>query len=309
MKHYIIRRIFHLILVLFGVSLMTFFLSYVASGDPAQILLNQMGIAPTQEVLEQAREKMGLNAPVPVQYIRWLGNVLQGNFGVSYKYNSPVIDVILLKLPATLKLMGASIFLVILIAFPLGILSAAYKNKAVDYIVRIFSVLGISMPTFWMALLFIYFFTHRLHLFPIISGGSFAGIIMPAVTLAFSMVGKYVRLLRTSILEEMRKDYVVGAYSRGISRSKVLLRHILPNVMVPVVTMLGLSIGGLMGGAAIVESVFVWPGVGEMAVDAISNRDYPLIQGYVLWMALIYVLINLVVDLICASLNYERRLQ
>ncbi|TEB08393.1 Nickel transport system permease protein NikB [Pelotomaculum schinkii] len=309
MKRYVIRRILQLIPVLLGVSILTFFLSYLAPSDPAQILLNQMGIAPTQELLEKTREQMGLTQPVPVQYINWLGGVIHGDFGTSYKYNYPVFDVITSKLPATLKLAGAAMLLTILLALPLGILSSVYKNKLADYLIRIFSLFGISMPSFWLGLLLIYFFTYRLKLLPIISNGAAVGIILPAVTLAFSMVGKYVRQLRAAILEEIHKDYVQGAYARGVSANKILFFHVLPNVLVPIITMLGLSVGGLLGGAAIVETIFVWPGVGEMVVDAIFNRDYPLIQGYVIWMALIYVLTNLIVDIIYTMFNHEIKLQ
>ncbi|SHH97682.1 peptide/nickel transport system permease protein [Sporobacter termitidis DSM 10068] len=309
MRSQIIRRVLHLIPVMLGVSLITFFLSYLSPSDPAQILLNEMGVAPTQEVLEHAREEMGLNEPVPAQYIHWLERVLHGDFGTSYKYREPVLNVIAIKLPATLKLTGAAMLLMVLIAFPLGILSAVYKNKAADYVIRLFSMLSISMPTFWLALLLIYFFTIRLKLFPLLSGGAFPGIVMPAVTLAFSMVGKYARQLRAAILDEMHKDYVQGALARGVGRGKTLIFHILPNASIPIITMLGLSVGGLLGGTAIVESIFVWPGVGDMALDAITNRDYPLIQGYVIWMALIYVAVNLIVDIIYTVFSHDIELQ
>lgn len=309
MGKYTLHRLLQLIIVLLGVTFLTFFIAQAAPSDAAEMQYLSMGTVPSEELLEKTREEMGLNDPVIVQYGRWLGNVLQGDLGESAKYGEPVLMQMAKKLPMTLELAGVSFLLMLVIAFPLGILAAKKKNKIADYVIRILSFFGISMPNFWLALILMYIFSVRLGWFPVVSGNDPAGIVLPLLTLAIPMIAVYVRQIRTAILEEMQADYVVGARARGISERRILFCHILPNAVSPVLTLLGLSIGGLLGGTAIIETIFSWNGIGSMVVEAIRVRDYNLIQGYVIWMAVIYVAVNLLVDILCRLLDPKIRLQ
>jgi len=256
-----------------------------------------MGAVPDKALVEAEKEAAGLNEPFLVQYWNWLKNVLRGDLGKSYFYSTSVWSEMSKRIPNTLVLTGATLLLTVLIATPLGILSAVKQGTWVDGLIRFVSFFGVSMPSFWVGTLLMYAFGVKLKLLPILGSGDFRHLILPAVTLAFWMVSLYVRRVRGSMLEEMNKDYLTGALAQGMSRRRVILKQILPNSLLSVITMFAMSIGSLLGGATIVETIFEWKGVGKMAVEAISVRDYPIIQGYVLWMAIIYVTVNLVVDL------------
>ena len=212
-------------------------------------------------------------------------------------------------LPATFKLAVVSMFLMLLIALPLGILSALYKNKLADYVIRTVSFFGISMPGFWVGLLLMYIFSLKLKILPVMGDSGWTSIILPSATLTVAMASKYTRQLRASILEEISQNYVVGARSRGIGKWCILLKHVLKCSLLSIITLLGLSLGSLLGGTAIVETIFSWPGVGKLAVEGIFTRDYPLIQGYVVWMTLIYVFVNLAVDISYYILDPRIRLE
>lgn len=296
-SRYIVKRFIQLAAVLFGISFLTFLLTYLSPGDPARLMLMSTGVTPSDELVQQVRVQLGLDQPFWIRYGTWLGQVLTGDFGTSYKYDRPVLDILLSRLPATLRLTGSALLLVILIAFPLGILSAVYRNNVVDYVIRLFSFAGLSMPSFWLGMLLMLVFGVQLKLLPVMGISGWDSLILPACTLALPLIAQYIRQIRTVILEEMSQNYVTGARARGVKERVIMMQHILPNILLPIVTLMGMSTGALLGGAAIVESLFVWPGVGQMAVDAIFTRDYPLIQGYVIWMATIYVLLNLIVDL------------
>ena len=259
-------------------------------------------------MVEKKKEEMGLNDPFIVQYGRWLSRVFKGDLGESYKYRTSVWTEMGKRLPNTLILTGATVLLTILFAVPLGILCAAYQNSFLDYLLRFISFLGVSMPSFWVGTLLMYAFGVRLHMLPIMGSGDLKHLILPSVTLAFWMTSLYIRRLRGSALEEMNKDYMIGGMAKGFSRSSIIMKQVLPNSLLSVITMFGMSIGSLLGGATIVETIFEWQGVGKMAVDAISLKDYPIIQGYVLWMALIYVSVNLIVDLMYQVLDPRIRL-
>ena len=292
------KRLLQMAVVLFGISFITFCLMYLAPGDPVQAMYAASGTIPSEQILEQTRENLGLNEPFLTQYFNWLTACLHGDFGTSYAYSRPVAELILSRLWPTLKLALTSLALMMIVALPLGILSAVRKGKVSDFIVRIFSFLGVSLPNFWGGLMLLYVFAVCLGLLPVVSDGQgFGKIILPAVTLAFAMVGKYTRQVRTAVLEELGQDYVTGARCRGIRESTILWRHVMPNAVLPLITMLGLSFGSLLGGMAVVKANFSYPCLGNMAVDAIRSMDYSLIQGYVLWIALIYMVINLLVDL------------
>lgn len=293
----VIKRLLQIVLVLLGISFLTFCLTYLSPGDPAELMLAAGGTVPSQELLEKTREDMGLNAPFLVQYGNWLKGVVTGDMGTSYSSKQPVTEVLVDCLGPTLALAAASLLLMLVISIPLGILAAVYQNKLPDFLVRGLSFIGVSFPGFWIGLVLLYVFGLKLNWFPIATSGTgFMKLVLPAVTLAIAMSAKYTRQVRTAVLEELRQDYVAGARARGLKESAILWREVLPNAMLPLVTLLGLSLGSLLGGTAVVEIIFSWPGLGKMAVGAIAARDYPLVQGYVLWIALIYMIINLLVD-------------
>ena len=292
------RRLVQIVIVLMGISFFTFGLTYLSPGDPAEIMLTECGNVPTPELLEKTRAELGLDKPFLVQYGTWLKGVMTGEMGTSYSMKVPVVDKLVSCFWPTLELALASLVIMVLISVPLGILSAVYRNKWVDYLVRALTFLGVSVPNFWIGLILLSIFGVTLR-WVTVSGGStdFKSLILPAVTLAIAMSAKYTRQVRIAVLEELNQDYVTGARMRGIRERTILWKHVLPNAMLPLVTLLGLSLGSLLGGTAVVEIIYNWPGMGSMAVKAISCRDYPLVQGYVLWIALLYMGINLLVDL------------
>lgn len=292
------RRIIQIVIVLFGISFLTFCLTFLAPGDPVTAMYASAGATPSEEVIKQTREEMGLNRPFLVQYASWLGNVLHGDFGTSYSLNRPVLEVMRARLWPTLKIALFSMLLVVVFSFPLGMLSAFRHNRAIDYIIRFLTFIGNSLPSFWVGLVLMYIFALKLGLLPVIaSGSSFRDIILPSVTLAISMIAVYTRQVRASVLEELSHGYVTGGEMRGLKKRVILWRHVFRNALLPLITLLGLSFGSLLGGTTVVEVIFSYPGLGSMAVSAVMNRDYPLIQAYVLWIALIYMVINLLVDI------------
>lgn len=309
MVKFIAKRVVQLLFVLIGVTFLTFIITKATPSDAAEMKYISMGMMPSTELLEQTREEMGLNDPVLVQYKNWLVNILKGDFGTSSKYSEPVLVQLQKKLPMTLKLAGVSLCVIILIAFPLGILSAVKKNKIIDYIIRFFSFFGLSMPNFWLGLILMYIFSVKLGWFKVVSENNMAGMVLPVATLAIPMISNYVRQIRTAFLEELSSNYVVGARARGVPEIRIIFGHVLPNAIIPVVTLLGLSVGHLLGGAAIIETLFSWQGIGNMVVEAIRVRDYPLIQGYVIWMAVIYVVVNLFVDISYIILDPQIRIK
>ena len=295
-------RLLQMLIVLIGISILTFLLTYLSPGDPVRNMYLAQGVMPDEEQVAIQREEMGLNDPFLVQYGRWLTNCLKGDFGKSYSMNKPVVTLLLARLWPTLKLALMSMILMLVISVPLGVLSAVYKDKPIDYIVRAVTFFGVSVPNFWVGLMLILIFCVQLKLLPVVSsGGSFKDLILPAVTLAIAMSAKYTRQVRTAVLEELSSDYVVGARARGVKEGKILWGNVFPNSLLPLITMLGISVGSLLGGTSVVEVIFSYPGLGNLAVSAITSYDYYLIQGYVLWVSIIYMVINLVVDI---SYNY-----
>ena len=294
----LLKRLAQIVIVLFGISFLTFCLTHMAPGDPVLAMYAASGTIPSEEILDETREALGLNEPFLTQYANWLTGCLHGDFGTSYSYSRPVAELLLARLWPTLKLALLSLALMLVVAVPLGILSATHRGGIADYLVRSLTFLGVSLPNFWVGLLLLYIFAVQLKLLPVVSAGQgFSKMILPAVTLAFAMAAKYTRQVRTAFLEELNQDYVTGARCRGIKERVILWRHVLPNSVLPLITMLGLSLGSLLGGTAVVEVIFSYPGLGSLAVDAITSMDYSLIQGYVLWIALIYMVINLLVDI------------
>lgn len=309
MVRYILKRLWQLVVVLLGVTFLTFMITQATPSDAAEMKYVSMGMMPSTELLEKTREEMGLNDPVLIQYGRWLGNVLHGDLGESSKFGESVWTQMTRKLPMTLKLAGVSLIVVIVFSFPLGILSAVKKNKVADYMIRFLSFFGVSMPNFWLALLLMYIFAVRLGWFKVVSTNSVQGMILPVATLTIPMISSYARQIRAALLEELNVNYVIGARARGIPERRIIWGHVLPNAILPIITLLGLSVGHLLGGAAIIETIFSWQGIGNMVVEAIRVRDYPLIQGYVIWMAIIYVTVNLMVDIAYRLLDPQIRLR
>lgn len=298
MKRKIGYRLAHIFLVLLGVSFLSFLLMYVSPGDPVRAMYAVSGSIPSEEVLEQTREELGLNDPFFIQYGNWISNCLRGDFGTSYSKGEAVATLLMERVMPTIQLALLSLVIMVLVAVPIGVCSALRQNSILDYLLRGTTFISISMPNFWVGLLLLYVVAMKLGWLPVVSNQmNFQRLILPAVTLAIAMAGKYARQVRAAILEELRQDYVAGARARGLSERCVLWCHVLPNAVLPLITMLGLSLGSLLGGTAVVEVIFSYPALGSLAISAITSRDYPLIQGYVLWIALIYMAVNLVVDL------------
>ncbi len=309
MRKYVCRRLIQLIPILFVITFLSFGMMRLAGSDAVLQKLENTGMSVSQEVIDNARAELGLDRPFLVQYFVWLGNLFHGDMGTSYISGKEVFPTFLSKLPATLLLTLVSILLTIVISIPLGVLAAVKQNKLTDYIIRFFSFIGNSLPNFFVALLLMYFFAIRLDLLPVISNDiSLRSVALPALTLAIAMSAKYLRQVRATVLDELSKDYVIGARARGIRFRTTLIFSVLRACLVTIVTLLTLSIGSLLGGTAIVESIYMWDGVGKLAVDAITMRDYPMIQAYVMWMAIIYVVVNLLTDISYQALDPRIRL-
>jgi len=294
----LLKYIIQILIVLFGISFFTFCLVYISPGDPAETMLTECGNIPTPELLAQTRAELGLDKPFYIQYGRWLFSVLRGDFRKSYSLRIPVIQKIASAFMPTLSLAFLALFLMCIISIPLGILAAIKENKWQDYLVRMMTFMGMSVPSFWLGLIFLSVFGVTLKLVSV-SGGKadFRSIILPAFTIAIAMSAKYTRQIRHIFLEELNKSYVTGARMRGIKENVILWRHVLPNAMLSIITLLGLSLGSLLGGTAVVEIIYNWPGMGSMAVKAITFSDYSLIQAYVLIIAFLYLIVNITVDI------------
>ena len=309
MKHYAVKRLLQLIPILFAITFLSYGMMRLAGSDVVEQKMENTDGTVSQEMIDAAREELGLDKPFIVQYVTWLGKLARGDMGVSYVSGKPVFSTFVSKLPATLLLAVVSILLTVIVSIPLGIWSAVNQNRAADYVIRTASFVGNSLPNFFVSLLLMYFFAIRLNWFPVISRDvSLQSVALPSVTLAIAMSAKYLRQVRATVLDELSKDYVLGAKARGVKFSTTMMKSVMKASLVTIITLLTLSIGSLLGGTAIVESIFMWDGVGKMAVDAINMRDYPIIQAYVMWMAVIYVLVNLVTDVSYRYLDPRIRL-
>lgn len=307
--NYALRRLGQLIPILFGITFLSFLLIYLAGSDAVTELYTNRGVEVAQEILDERRAELGLNLPFFTQYVNWLWGMFHGDMGISYVTGEPVLAAFLRKLPATLLLTALSIVLTVVIAVPAGIYAAVRRDRAADFILRFGSFIGNAMPNFFVGMLLMQFLGIQLELLPVISSGvGLKSAIMPTLTLAIAMAAKYMRQVRSAVLEELNKDYVQGAMARGISDRVILWKNVMKASMLTIMTLLALSIGSLLGGTAIVESIFMWDGVGKLAVDAINMRDYPLIQAYVMWMAVIYVVVNLVADILYHQFDPRIRL-
>ena len=294
---FIIRKTGMLLLIFLGITFLSFGLTFLSPSDPAEIKLSRRGVMPTEELLEQTREEMGLNRPLPVRYGDWVLHMLQGDMGVSIKSGKPVVEELKKALPNTIQITVCATIVVMLLSIPLGILCARYKDSFFDYAVRILTYMLASLPSFFLALICLYIFSVKLGWFQVITSKDANGYVMPVMVLSIGLSAWYIRQVRTVVLEEMSKDYITGSRARGVPESRIFFSHILKNAILPILTLLGISFANMLAGTTIVENIFSSKGLGNLAMEAITARDYPVIQGYVLWMAIIFLLVNFAVDL------------
>ncbi len=307
MLRYIQLRLLAAIPVLIGVSIVSFSILHLIPGDPARILINNMGSGAAGDSSDTAynnlRHELGLDDSIIVQYLHYAEDAVQGDLGYSYVTNRPVADTILEMLPSTLELTVVGLGIAILLGVVLGVIASLYRNSWIDSLTMVFSLAGLSMPGFWLGFLLIDTFSFRFELFPASGTGGLRTLVLPAVSLGLSASGVVARLVRSTMLEVLRQEYIVTARSKGLRERTVVISHALRNAMIPVITVIGLQFGALLSGAVITETVFARKGIGRLAVDSILNRDYPMVQGTVLVAAFGYLLINLLVDLSYAWLD------
>jgi peptide/nickel transport system permease protein len=299
MTFYLVRRLLYLIPVWLGITLLAFGLAQITPGDPAELMIyRETGDPPTVVAIAALRAELGLDDPLPVQYGRWLWRAIQGDLGRSFRYRQPVFDLLAGRFPATFELALGALFISLLVSLPLGSLAAVYRNSLTDHGARIGSLLGASIPGFWLAYLLILLFAVQMRLLPVAGRGSWQHLVLPCLTLGLGAAAIQARLVRSSLLDVLGEDYIRSGRAKGLRQGRLILRHALPNALIPLITVTGIRFAHLLGGAVIVETIFAWPGVGKLVVDSIFDRDYPLIQGYVLFMGTVFVLINLGVDLL-----------
>ncbi len=298
-----VKKLASLFLVLIGVSLLSFILANISSVDPAEAIARRTYSNPTQEQIAEIRHDKGLDRPVLTQYVSWLGNSLKGDLGTSYQTGKPVAREISGKLVATISLVGVSLLWIAVFTIPLGILSAIRKNGIGDHLIRGVTVLGISIPSFWFGFILLTAFAISIPVFKVVEYGNLRSIILPSVTLSVPVICSSVRMLRATLLEKLKKDYVIYAQARGLSNGQIMWKHVLKNALPPMVTLFFQNIGMMVGGSAIVESVFSWPGLGSYFVASITNRDLPVITGCVLVLGIIFVVCNTIGEIVNRVLN------
>ncbi len=305
MGNLLLRRLLLLIPVLWGVATLVFLLLHFIPGDPVDLMLGDSALGTDRETL---RDQLGLNDPLIVQYLRYFGDLLQGDWGTSLFSKKPVFEEIMERVPATMELMLGAMVVTILLAMPLGLIAAVNKGTWIDQGAMIFSLLGVSIPNFWLGPMLILLFSIHFDLLPVNERGGLEHLILPALTLGTSLASILARITRSSVVETLQAEYIRTARSKGISELRVLFRHALRNAFIPIVTVIGLQIGVLLSGAIITEAIFDWPGLGNLLISAINSRNYPLVQGCVLFIAGSYVMVNLVIDLLYAYLDPRIRL-
>ncbi|MDQ3692041.1 MAG: ABC transporter permease [Chloroflexota bacterium] len=309
MPRYLLRRLVYLLPVWLSVSAVAFVLANLTPGDPARLMLQrQLGRQPTGAEVVAARAELGLGDPYPVRYARWLGDALTGDLGTSYRTGEPVLEALLERFPNTLQIALIGIGMAILLALPLGIFAAIWRNSPLDHFSRIVALLGAAMPSYWVAYLLIFFFVVQLHVLPVAGRGTWQHLVLPSVTLGLAACASLMRLTRSEMLEVLGQDFIRTGRAKGLGARSVIVGHALRNALIPVLTVAGLRFAGLLGGAIIVESIFAWPGIGKFVVDSIYDRDYPVIQGFVVFMGTVFLLINLLVDLAYVRLDPRIRL-
>lgn len=303
------RKFLEVAIFMLLITFVSFLVVRLAPGDPVLSILNVDELSVSQDQLEAVREEMGFNKPLLVQYGYWLLNFLQLDFGESYTTGQPVLEMIAMGLPATLELTLGSLLVMLCIAIPLGSLSALYRNSWIDHLSRTLSILGAAIPSFWLGLIFIDLFAVKFSWFPTMGRDGFASLILPSLTLGIAISSVYVRLLRSSLLDSLSQEFIRSARARGLSESRIFFLHAFRHSLPPVITVFGVSLGSLIGGVVVVEVLFAYPGIGKLVVDSIRQRDYPVIQGYILIMAIFVFIVNTCVDLSYRYLNPELRLK
>lgn len=306
MTGYLIRRILYSMFVVWGAVTVIFFIIRIVPGDPAAVML---GTSATPEQVNELREALGLNESLLIQYGNYLLDVVQLDFGESFKLGGEALNHVLYRLPFTITLAVSAILIALLISFPLGILAARKANKFTDWLISTGSLVGQSLPTFWVGIMLILIFARFLNILPSAGSGSFAHLILPAFTLCLPFIGMIVRLIRNGILDELSQGYVQTARSKGLKENIVFYVHVLRNVLIPVVTIMGLLLGEFIGDAIIIEVVFSWPGIGRLLIDSILNRDYAVVQATVVIIATFYVFLNLMVDILYGIIDPRIQLE
>ena len=307
MKAYIWSRLLQFIPTMFGITLLAFALLFLAPGDPATVRVSAGGITPDPAVVKEMQVRMGLDKPFFVQYASWLGDFLTGDAGTSYVTDEPVSTLIVRALPYTVDIALLSMMLTLIVSVPVGLYSAAGRNTGGDYLFRGFSFVSNAVPNFMTAMLLLFVFSYRLNWIPVLSSGRYIGLILPTATLTVVMSARYIRQVRAAVLDELEKPYVAGLRSRGVSERNILYRNVLKNVMMTVITLTGVSVGSLLGGTVIVETVFNRPGLGMLLMDSISSRDYPTVQAVVVWLSAVYMLVTLAADISYRYVNPKLR--
>lgn len=300
MHRYIVKRILLLVPVVFGVLTFVFLMIHLVPGDPVELMLGETALQADKETL---RKELRLDEPIAVQYLHYLGGLIRGDFGRSLHTNRPVLTSILERFPATIELALAALLIATLIALPLGIIAALRQHSLVDNGAMLFALLGVSIPNFWLGPLLIIFFSLKLGWFPVSGRGSLLHLVLPAITLGTGMSAILARMTRSTFLEVLGKEYITVARAKGIRSLSVVLKHALRNALIPIITIIGLQLGALLSGAIITETIFSWPGIGRLTIQAINTRDYPLVQGCVLFISLSYVMVNLLTDLFYAYID------
>lgn len=306
MAAYFVRRVLYALFVLWGALTIIFMVVRVLPGDPASMML---GAGATNEEIEALQDRLGLNDSLPQQYVTFVGDAARLDFGDSLWLNRPVLTSVSERILATGELAVAAVIIALVTSFPLGILAALRPRSLVDYLVSIVSLIGQSVPSFWLGIMLILLFARQLQWLPSAGSDTWQHLILPAVTLSLPLIGVLTRLVRSGLLEVLHEDYVRTARAKGLNATKVLTRHAMRNMLIPVVTVIGIQIGNLLGGAVIVETVFGWPGIGRLLVDAIFQRDYPVVQATILFITATFILINLLVDLSYIYLDPRIRLR
>lgn len=303
MRRYLIRRLLTLFLVLIGISLVSFGLASVSSIDAAEAYVRMHSQSPTEEQIEEMREELGLNKPLHFQYVDWIKRVVKFDFGNSLRSRNPVVDEFMIALPPTVVLVIATLVISTFMTVVFALLASYFNGGFVDQIIRVFNIVGMSVPNFWLGYLLLLVFAVQLKLINIVSSFSIKDAILPALTLSIPYIAVNVRILRSCLLDNMHKDHVTYARARGVSEVKIMVQYVLKNSLAPMVTVFGQSVGYLLAGTAIIESVFSWPGLGSYILIAIMSRDFPVINMYVLFMAVVFVVSNLIADLINIRMN------
>ncbi|KEO77514.1 ABC transporter permease [Paenibacillus polymyxa] len=301
----IVKKFLELVLFFLILSFVSFCLLKLVPGDPVRSILRVDDVAVSNHQITDMRSQLGLDQPLPVQYGKWLVQLLQFDFGQSYLTHRPVFTEFMEKLPYTLLLTGGSLFIMLLIALPLGTMAALYRNRWIDSASRVFALIGSSIPSFWLGLLFIEWFAVKLRILPSMGEGTAFHLVLPSLTLGLAMAAVYVRMIRASLIESSGQDFIKAAQARGISPIRIFFRHMLRHSLVPLITVFSESIGSLLGGTVVIEVLFAYPGLGKWIVDAIAARDYPIIQGYTVFMAVFIVCINILVELSYRWVNPE----